>query len=130
MAVRAKVGHLISDFGQKHHSRFQMNADFSNKPGNPRYCWVAIGFFILSLVSGPIVTMLQQPFSGDETVAAALQAAAISGGIFVVGLITAIFAYVREKECKVLRWVVTVSTQYHSRSQQLVWQFGFSIGVD
>jgi uncharacterized membrane-anchored protein len=67
--------------------------------------WAAIFMFAIACAAGPIGTSLQSPFSGDEHMAAAINAAIASGILFGLGFIAAVIAFRKEKNHRVLCWL-------------------------
>jgi len=75
-----------------------------NKRG-AKWCWASILIFVAACVAGPIGTALQAPQGGDDTMAAAINAAIASGVIMCFGLVVALIAFARERNRPILRWV-------------------------
>lgn len=70
-----------------------------------RWCWSSIALFALSIVTGPIATLLQGSQGGDDTMAAAINAAIASGIILCVGFVVSVIGFAKERHRPILRWV-------------------------
>jgi hypothetical protein len=58
--------------------------------------------FAIASAVGPIGTLLQSPYSGDEHMAAAINAAIASGILFVLGFAAAVIAVRKERNHRML----------------------------
>ncbi len=74
------------------------------KTTSGKICWVAITIFLLGVIVGPFATIAQQPHGGDETMAAAINAAWISGAVLCVGAIVGFFGFFATDGHRWLRW--------------------------
>lgn len=67
-----------------------------------KWSWIAITIFLAACAAGPITAVLQQPFSGEEHMAAAYTGLIVAAVVFLLGLPIAIVALLKERRRRLL----------------------------
>lgn len=73
-----------------------------------KWNWSAIALFLIACAVGPSVTWWEQPHSGDESMAAAIDSAIASACVFALGLPFATAALLKERRRRILTSVTGV----------------------